>query len=74
MTALRRFPDAVPSARSSGRYRNNLCSLRHREQWSDMQGLLAVAALKGVRLLLMHVGSNGAVPDPDASRRKAPDP
>lgn len=63
MTDPQRFPDAVPAAWSSGRDTEAICGAAFitGEQWGDMQGLLAVAALKGAKLLLMRVDGNGAV-------------
>jgi glucose/arabinose dehydrogenase len=63
MTDLQRFPDAVPAVWSSGRDTEAICGAAFitGAQWGDMQGLLAVAALKGAKLLLMQVSGNGAV-------------
>ena len=63
MTDLRRFPDAVPAVWNSGRDTEAICGAAFLtgEQWAGMQGQLAVAALKGAKLLLMRVESNGAV-------------
>jgi glucose/arabinose dehydrogenase len=63
MTDLQRFPDAVPAVWSSGRDTEAICGAAFitGQQWGDRQGLLAVAALKGAKLLLMHVGSDGKV-------------
>jgi glucose/arabinose dehydrogenase len=63
MTDLQRFPDAVPAVWSSGGGTEAICGAAFitGEQWGDMQGLLAVAALKGAKLLLMRVDPNGAV-------------
>ena len=63
MTDLRRFPDAVPAVWSSGGNTEAICGAAFLtgEQWGDMQGLLAVAALRGAKLLLMRVAEDGAV-------------
>ncbi|HSL07894.1 MAG TPA: PQQ-dependent sugar dehydrogenase [Pseudonocardiaceae bacterium] len=63
MTDLRRFPDAVPAVWSSGGDTEAICGAAFLEgdQWGDMQGLLAVAALRGSKLLLMRVDPDGAV-------------
>ncbi len=63
MTDLQRFPDAVPAVWSSGSTVEAICGAAFSKgaQWGDMQGLLAVAALRGSKLLLMQVGSDGAV-------------
>jgi aldose sugar dehydrogenase len=64
MTDLQRFPRAFPAAWSSGRDTEAICGAEFitGPQWGDMQGLLAVAALKGAKLLLMRVGPDGTVP------------
>jgi glucose/arabinose dehydrogenase len=63
MTDLQRFPNAVPAVWSSGGDTEAICGATFLtgEQWGDMQGLLAVAALRGAKLLLMRVDGNGAV-------------
>jgi aldose sugar dehydrogenase len=63
MTDTQRFPDAVPAVWSSGENTEAICgaSFLTGEQWGDLQGLLAVAALKGTKLLLMRIDANGAV-------------
>ncbi len=63
MTDLQRFPDAVPAVWSSGGDTEAICGAAFitGERWGAMQGLLAVAALKGTKLLLMRVGGDGAV-------------
>lgn len=65
MTDLQRFPDAVPAVWSSGGDTEAISgsAFVRGAQWSDMQGLLAVAALKGAKLLLMRVGPDGTVTD-----------
>jgi aldose sugar dehydrogenase len=63
MTDQQRFPDAVPAVWSSGGDTEAICGAAFMtgKQWGTMQGLLAVAALKGTKLLLMRVDPNGAV-------------
>jgi glucose/arabinose dehydrogenase len=63
MTDLRHFPDAVPAIWSSGGDTEAICGATFLtgEQWGELQGLLAVAALKGTKLLLMRVDASGAI-------------
>ncbi|MDQ4092269.1 MAG: PQQ-dependent sugar dehydrogenase [Actinomycetota bacterium] len=63
MTDLQRFPDAVPAVWSSGGHTEAICGAAFMagEQWEQLQGLLAVAALAGSKLLLMRVDSEGNV-------------
>ena len=63
MTDRQRFPDAIPAVWSSGGDTEAICGAAFLTgaQWGTMQGLLAVAALKGTKLLLMRVDPNGAV-------------
>ncbi|MGH3938351.1 MAG: PQQ-dependent sugar dehydrogenase, partial [Pseudonocardiaceae bacterium] len=63
MTDLQRFPDAVPAVWSSGGRTQAICGAAFIEgtQWGNMQGLLAVATLKGSALLLLRVDSAGGV-------------
>lgn len=63
MTDLRRFPDAVPAVWSSGDETEAVCGMAFLSgpQWGGLQGLLAVATLKGSALLLMRVGQDGTV-------------
>ncbi|MFN2495220.1 MAG: sorbosone dehydrogenase family protein [Pseudonocardiaceae bacterium] len=63
MTDLQRFPDAVPAVWSSGGETEAVCGAAFIDgaQWADLQGLLAVAALKGAKLLLMRVAPDGVV-------------
>lgn len=63
MTDLDRFPDAVPAAWSSGRPTEAISGavFLTGPQWGDLDGVLAVTALKGQKLLLMTVGPDGAV-------------
>ncbi len=63
MTDLERFPDAVPAAWSSGRPVEAVCGVAFVSgpQWGELDGVLAVAALRGEKLLLMSIGPDGAV-------------
>ena len=63
MTDLQRFPNAVPAVWSSGNDVEAICGAAFMtgEQWGQLQGLLAVAALAGSKLLLMRVDSEGNV-------------
>ncbi len=63
MTDLRRFPDAVPAQWSSGGSTEAICgaAFLEGEQWGSLQGMLAVAALAGSKLLLMRVGEDGSI-------------
>ncbi|MGH3753400.1 MAG: PQQ-dependent sugar dehydrogenase [Pseudonocardiaceae bacterium] len=63
MTDLQRFPDAVGAVWSSGGDTEAICGAAFitGQQWGGMQGLLAVAALKGAKLLLLRVSSAGKV-------------
>jgi glucose/arabinose dehydrogenase len=63
MTDLERFPDAIPAAWSSGNPVEAICGAAFLSggQWGDLDGTLAVAALRGQKLLLMRLGPDGAV-------------
>jgi aldose sugar dehydrogenase len=63
MTDLQRFPRAVPAAWSSGRPVEAVCGAAFLSgpQWGDLNGALAVGALRGEKLLLMRIGPDGAV-------------
>ncbi|MGH3914447.1 MAG: PQQ-dependent sugar dehydrogenase [Pseudonocardiaceae bacterium] len=63
MTDLGRFPDAIPAVWSSGGQTEAICGTAFLEgaQWGDLEGLLAVATLKGSALLLMRVDPAGRV-------------
>jgi glucose/arabinose dehydrogenase len=63
MTDLERFPDAVPAAWSSGSPVEAICGVAFLSgpQWGELDGALAVAALRGQKLLLMGLGPDGAV-------------
>lgn len=63
MTDLDRFPDAVPAAWSSGSPVEAISGAAFLSggQWGDLDGVLAVGALRGEKLLLMGLGADGAV-------------
>ncbi|MER7010749.1 PQQ-dependent sugar dehydrogenase [Saccharopolyspora sp. NPDC000359] len=63
MTDLQRFPDAVRAAWSSGNGTEAICSATFLTgpQWGRYEGMLAVTALKGSKLLLLAVQPGGAV-------------
>ncbi len=63
MTDFARFPDAVPAVWSSGDSTEAICGAAFLEgpQWGSLEGLLAVAALKGSKLLLMRLDEQGTV-------------
>ena len=63
MTDLDRFPDAVPAAWSSGAPVEAIAGAEFLSgpQWGDLDGALAVTALRGQKLLLMRLGPDGSV-------------
>ena len=63
MTDLARFPDAVPAAWSSGSPVEAIsgAAFISGPQWGELDGTLAVGALRGQKLLLMRLGPDGAV-------------
>lgn len=63
MTDLQRFPAAVPAAWSSGSPPEALsgAAFLSGPQWGTLDGVLAVGALRGQKLLLMTLGPDGAV-------------
>ncbi len=63
MTDLERFPDAVPAVWSSGRPTEAICDAAFLvgEQWGNLNGVLAVTALKGAKVLLFTVTQEGGV-------------
>ncbi|NMH98507.1 PQQ-dependent sugar dehydrogenase [Pseudonocardia acidicola] len=63
MTDLARFPDAVPAMWSSGRPVEAIAGAAFIDgpQWGALDGALAVAALRGSKLLIMTLGRDGAV-------------
>ena len=63
MTDLERFPDALAAAWSSGSPVEAVAGAAFVSgpQWGDLDGTLAVAALRGSKLLLMTIGADGAV-------------
>jgi glucose/arabinose dehydrogenase len=63
MTDLDRFPDAVPAVWSSGNPVEAVsgAAFLSGAQWGDLDGALAVGALRGEKLLLITLGPDGAV-------------
>ncbi|QIZ39539.1 sorbosone dehydrogenase family protein [Saccharopolyspora sp. ASAGF58] len=63
MTDLRRFPDAVKAVWSSGDRTEAVCAATFLigPQWKRFDGMLAVTALKGRKLLLFGVQPDGSV-------------
>jgi aldose sugar dehydrogenase len=63
MTDLARFPDAVEAVWSSGRPVEAICGAAFISgpQWGALDGVLAVGALRGEKLLLMTIGPDGVV-------------
>ncbi|MBB6381199.1 glucose/arabinose dehydrogenase [Pseudonocardia eucalypti] len=63
MTDLRRFPGAVPARWSSGQETEAIAGAEFLAgpRWGPLQGVLAVPALKGSKLLLMTLGPDGVV-------------
>ncbi|RKT52508.1 PQQ-dependent sugar dehydrogenase [Saccharothrix australiensis] len=63
MTDLGRFPDAVPAVWSSGSPTEAVCDavFLEGEEWGDLNGVLAVTALKGAKVLLFTVTAEGGV-------------
>jgi glucose/arabinose dehydrogenase len=63
MTDLRRFPDAVPAVWASGSPTDAICGAAFLAgpNWHDMNGVLAVTALKGAELLLFTLTADGKV-------------
>ncbi|NUT47414.1 MAG: PQQ-dependent sugar dehydrogenase [Saccharothrix sp.] len=63
MTDLSRFPDAVPAVWSSGSPTEAICDAAFLvgERWGSLNGVLAVTALKGSKLLLFTVTQEGGV-------------
>jgi glucose/arabinose dehydrogenase len=63
MTDAKRFPDAVPAVWSSGDSTEATSGADFLEGpgWGDLQGALAVAALKGSKLMLFTLGPEGKV-------------
>ena len=74
MTDLERFPDAVPAAWSSGSPVEAVsgAAFLSGPQWGELDGVLAVGALRGEKLLLMTIGAGRrgvAGADPGAAGR-----
>ncbi|MEB3366125.1 PQQ-dependent sugar dehydrogenase [Saccharopolyspora mangrovi] len=66
MTDLQRFPDAVPAAWSSGPSTEAVCAAEFLTgpQWGELDGTLAVPALKGSKLLLFSANPDGTLAPP----------
>ena len=65
MTDLERFPDAVPAVWSSGSPVEAIsgAAFLSGPQWGDLDGALAVGALRGQKLLVMTLAPDGSVAD-----------
>ncbi|MBK6872689.1 MAG: PQQ-dependent sugar dehydrogenase [Kineosporiaceae bacterium] len=63
MTDLDRFPDAVPAVWQTGDVTQALCAATFLDgpQWGELNGALVVTALKGAKLVLIHLDPAGAV-------------
>ena len=63
MTDLQRFPDAVPAVWSSGSPVEAIsgAAFISGPQWGDLDGTIAVGALRGQKLLIMTLGPDGNV-------------
>ncbi|WNV82274.1 PQQ-dependent sugar dehydrogenase [Umezawaea sp. Da 62-37] len=63
MTDLQRFPDAVPAVWVSGDPTEAIsgAAFLASSQWGDLEGVLAVAALKGSKLMLFTLTPEGGV-------------
>jgi glucose/arabinose dehydrogenase len=63
MTDLDRFPDAVPAIWSSGRPVEAISGAAFIDgpQWGELDGAIAVGALRGQKLLIMQLGPDGKV-------------
>lgn len=63
MTDLTRFPDAARAAWSSGSPVEAVsgAAFLSGPQWGELDGMLAVGALRGQKLMLMKLGGSGAV-------------
>jgi aldose sugar dehydrogenase len=66
MTDLQRFPDAVAAAWSSGPSTEAVCAAEFLTgpQWGELDGTLAVPALKGSKLLLFSANPDGTLAPP----------
>jgi glucose/arabinose dehydrogenase len=65
MTDLERYPDAVPAVWQSGTTTQAICAAEflEGEQWGAFEGALVVTALKGAKLLVLHLDDDGALAD-----------
>ena len=63
MTDLKRFPDAVPAAWSSGNPPEAICGAAFLSgpQWGTLDGALVITALKGAKLLILTLDQPGNV-------------
>ncbi len=63
MTDLQRFPDAVRPLWTSGDETEAICGavFLTGRQWGDLDGTLAVTALRGTKLMLFHLAPDGRV-------------
>ncbi len=61
MTDLEQFPDAVPAVWTSGGETEAVCdaAFLRGEQWGPLDGVLAVTALKGSKVLLFRLSADG---------------
>ncbi|MGH3588508.1 MAG: PQQ-dependent sugar dehydrogenase [Pseudonocardia sp.] len=67
MTDLDRFPDAVPAMWSSGSPVEAISGAAFLSggQWGELDGALAVGALRGEKLLIMRLGPDGRITQVD---------
>lgn len=63
MTDLDRFPDAVRPAWTTGDMTEAICGTDFLtgDQWGELEGSLAVASLRGSKLILLGVDDNGEI-------------
>lgn len=63
MTDLQRFPKAVPAVWQSGQTTQAICGAAFLDgpQWGADDGALVITALKGAKLLVLHLDEAGAV-------------
>lgn len=63
MTDLMRFPDAVPAVWESGETTQAICAAAFvsGSQWGGLDGALVVTALKGAKLLMLTLDTEGAL-------------
>jgi glucose/arabinose dehydrogenase len=65
MTDTDRFPDAVRPLWTTGRITEAICGAAFLtgRQWGALEGMLAVVALKGQKMLLLRVDNTGILTD-----------